>query len=110
MLLGNNAKTLLSERNTLGSTSKTQTNFMYIFQLQRSIHMFSKLTRSTRFANVLREWHILKEEVPKGFEKYFGKKTPAKSGSKQEPQPSGARAPPRGRELVHYYKFLPNYK
>ena len=42
--------------------------------------------------NALKDWHLLKNEIPKGFEKYFGK-TPKQAPPpppRKEPQP-----PPR---------------
>ena len=50
---------------------------MLLFQIRRSMQMFRQLTRSPTFSSLLRDWHILKQDVPKGFEKYFpgGKKS-----------------------------------
>lgn len=44
--------------------------------------MVSRLGRDPAFLNVLRDWRILSSEIPKGFEKYFGKspKPQPKSG------------------------------
>ena len=61
----------------------------YLLQLHRSLHRFVRLTQSTRISSLLKEWNILRNDVPKGFEKYFptGKKgaqskTPPKTAAK----------------------------
>ncbi|KAK2188955.1 hypothetical protein NP493_119g07067 [Ridgeia piscesae] len=68
-------------------------------ELHRSLHRFVRLTQSTRISSLLKEWNILRNDVPKGFEKYFpsGKKgaqskTPPKTTSKDAPRTPPSRS------------------
>ncbi|XP_064641367.1 AFG3-like protein 2 [Lineus longissimus] len=65
-------------------------------ELQKSAHSFSKkLSRTPSLVNALQEWGILRQEVPKGFGKYFpGGKKPTAAKEKSSPS-SGARPPPK---------------
>ena len=59
-------------------------------QLNSSLTIFGQLCRSSGFTTIAREWHILKNDVPKGFEKFFPGKRGAqskKSAEKQQPAP-----------------------
>lgn len=41
-------------------------------QLTRNLHLINRITRSPRFVNAIRDWHVLRQDIPKGFEKFFG--------------------------------------
>lgn len=62
-------------------------------ELRRSINIFTKLSRTPNFKEFLQELNLCSKDVPKGFEKFFGKsKTPPPKNSsaakpKQEPPP-----------------------
>ncbi len=54
------------------------------------MHIFSRMTRTNSFTEFLRQWHILKSnDVPKGFEKYFGKGKAKPKAPPKEPPPRG---------------------
>ena len=54
------------------------------------MNMFTRLSKSSRFTSLLRDWQILRQDVPKGFEKYFpGGKKPSPKGSQSKPSSKG---------------------
>ena len=59
------------------------------FQFQRGVHIFSRLSRSQ---NILKDWHLLKNETPKGFKKFFEKdlrQQPKQAQGKRIERPKG---------------------
>ncbi|XP_074645083.1 mitochondrial inner membrane m-AAA protease component AFG3L2-like [Tubulanus polymorphus] len=62
-------------------------------QVKRGLQVWSKLTSQPTFANVLRQWGLLSQKSPKGFEKYFpgGNKPKGTNGKKAQPR---AQQPP----------------
>ena len=57
----------------------------YISVSERNTSVF-KLSRSQ---NILKDWHLLKNETPKGFKKFFEK----------DPRQQPKQAPPKGKRL-----------
>ncbi|CAG2228353.1 AFG3 [Mytilus edulis] len=58
-----------------------------VYQLRRSISLFTKISRSKGFRGLLEEFQLWNKDVPKGFEKYFkeGKsKAPPRKETKVE--------------------------
>ncbi|KAL5020882.1 hypothetical protein ScPMuIL_000037 [Solemya velum] len=54
-------------------------------EIQRSLHFFTRFAQTHSLRSLLYEWSVLKQNVPKGFEKYFpgGKKPPKSEAPKQ---------------------------
>lgn len=71
------------------------------YKLFRNLHLFTKhiVPQSRSWGTVLKDWVLLRENVPKGFEKYFpgGKKKPPKdapSGQKKTPSSDAQKGSP----------------
>ena len=66
---------------------------IFIFQFCKTLHLFTKhiVPQPRGWGTVLKDWILLRQNVPKGFEKYFpgGKKKPPPKDA-----PSGQKKPP----------------
>ena len=51
----------------------------------------SRISQARSLGPLLKEWHILRQNIPKGFEKYYkgGNKSPPKQSSDAAPKPKG---------------------
>ncbi|XP_064612008.1 AFG3-like protein 2 [Liolophura sinensis] len=66
-------------------------------EIQRGIHFLSRFAQSERFTPLWRDLAVLRQNVPKGFEKFFpgqAKKAPPKSGGSKSPPKEAPKDPP----------------
>ncbi|CAH1780509.1 unnamed protein product [Owenia fusiformis] len=87
-----------------------------ITDAQRSVHFLTKLSKPGYIQSIVKQWAILRQDVPKGFEKFFkpgGKKTSSKpSSSKPQPKqkldpPPKRTIPPEKDKIPEFFNFKP---